>query len=213
MIRIEFHCHTEFSADSLASIEGLYQAAKVKKLDRIVITDHNRIDGALLAVERAPELFIAGEEVMTSEGELLTAFVKEKIPKGLPPQEAIGRLRDQGAFISVSHPFDYNRPGSWALDELKKIAPLVDAIEVFNSRCIKKTFNEQADKFAKDNELLGTVGSDAHSIHELGRSTIELPEFTDSLTLKKALVSARYETKISPSWVHFYSTWAKMKKW
>ncbi len=212
MIRIEFHCHTEFSPDSLASIEGLFQAAKDKRLDRIVVTDHNRIDGALLAVERAPELFIAGEEVMTSEGELLAAFVKEKIPRGLAPIDAIKLLRKQGAFISVSHPFDYNRPGSWELGHLKRIAPLVDAIEVFNSRCVKKAFNQRAEEFARNHGLLGTVGSDAHSIRELGQSTINLHEFTDAASLKLALASATFETKISPAWVHFFSTWAKIWK-
>jgi hypothetical protein len=212
LIKIEFHCHTEFSSDSLASIEGLYQAAKDKGLDRIVVTDHNRIDGALLAVERAPELFIAGEEVMTSEGELLAAFVKEKIPRGLEPIDAIKLLREQGAFISVSHPFDYNRPGSWELEQLKRITPYVDAIEVFNSRCVKKVFNKRAEEFARNNGLLGTVGSDAHSIRELGQSTINLHEFTDAASLKQALTSASFETKISAAWVHFYSTWAKIRK-
>ena len=33
---------------------------------------------------------------MTTEGEILAAFVKEVIPKGLTPLETIQKLRDQG---------------------------------------------------------------------------------------------------------------------
>ena len=55
---------------------------------------------------------------MTTKGEILAAFVTEEIPRGLSPQETIKRLRDQGAFISVSHPFDSWRNGAWKLEDL-----------------------------------------------------------------------------------------------
>ncbi len=212
MIRVEFHCHTIFSHDSLVSIDDLYRKAKEKQLDRVIITDHNRIDGAELANEKFPEIFVIGEEVMTSEGEILAAFVKEVIPKGLTPLEAIQKLRDQGAFIWVPHPFDKTRSGSWDLDELKNIAPQVDAIEVFNSRCINNEYNLLAAAFAKDNSLLTTVGSDAHSKYELGRSTLVLPDFNNAQELRQSLTNARQDVKLTPFWVHFISTWAKLRK-
>jgi predicted metal-dependent phosphoesterase TrpH len=212
MIRVEFHCHTLFSHDSLVSIEDLYRTAKEKHLDRVIITDHNRIDGAVLANEKFPEIFVIGEEVMTSEGEILAAFVKEVIPKGLTPLEAIQKLRDQGAFIWVPHPFDKTRSGSWDLDELKKIAPQVDAIEVFNSRCINNEYNLLAAAFAKDKSLLTTVGSDAHSKYELGRSILVLPDFNNAQELRLSLTNARQDIKLTPFWVHFISTWAKLRK-
>jgi predicted metal-dependent phosphoesterase TrpH len=212
MIRVEFHCHTIFSHDSLVSIEDLYRTAKEKHLDRVIVTDHNRINGALLAHEKFPEIFVIGEEVMTSEGEILAAFVNEVIPKGLTPKEAIQLLRDQGAFIWVPHPFDKARSGSWDLNELKKIASLVDAIEVFNSRCINNECNLLAADFAKSNSLLTTVGSDAHSKYELGRSTLVLPDFHNAQELRQSLSNARQDVKLTPFWVHFISTWAKLKK-
>jgi predicted metal-dependent phosphoesterase TrpH len=212
MIRVEFHCHTIFSHDSLVSIDDLYRAAKEKHLDRVIITDHNRIDGAILANDKFPEIFVVGEEVMTSKGEILAAFVKEAIPKGLAPLETIQKLREQGAFIWVPHPFDKARSGSWDLDELKKIAPLVDAIEVFNSRCINNDCNLLAAAFAKENSLLTTVGSDAHSKFELGRSTLVLPDFNNDQELRLSLTNARHDVKLTPFWVHFISTWAKLRK-
>jgi hypothetical protein len=212
MIRVEFHCHSIFSHDSLVSIDGLYSASKDKQIDRVIITDHNRIDGALMAHNIFPDIFIVGEEVMTTEGEILAAFVKEVVPKGLTPTETINKLRDQGAFIWVPHPFDKSRSGSWDLDELKKIAPLVDAIEVFNSRCIKNDYNRLAENFAKKYSLQEIVGSDAHSTYELGRSTLFLPDFNDAHELRESLTDASQDVHLTPFWVHFISTWAKLKK-
>jgi predicted metal-dependent phosphoesterase TrpH len=212
MIRVEFHCHTIFSHDSLVSIDDLCGTAKEKHIDRVIITDHNRIDGAVLANDQFPEVFIIGEEVMTSKGEILAAFVKEVIPKGLSPLETIQKLREQGAFIWVPHPFDKARSGSWDLDELKKIAPLVDAVEVFNSRCINNDCNLLAAAFAMDYSLSTTVGSDAHSKYELGRSTLVLPDFNNAQELRQSLTNARQEVKLTPFWVHFISTWAKLRK-
>ena len=71
-----------------------------------MVTDHNCLAGAREAYAAAPDLVIIGEEVQTTEGEFLAAFVSEEVPKGLEPMDALKRLRDQGAFISVSHPFD-----------------------------------------------------------------------------------------------------------
>ena len=94
---------------------------------------------------------------MTFSGELLAAFVQEEIPAGLEAKEAIARLRQQGAFISVSHPFDKMRSGHWSEPDLLDIHPLVDAIEVFNARCIQGIYNTQAQEFASRYDLAGTV--------------------------------------------------------
>lgn len=212
MINVEFHCHTEYSADSLVNIDVLIAAARQKGLDRMVITDHNEIAGALLARDLAPGLVIVGEEVMTTEGELLAVFVERKVPKGLTPEAAINELRTQGAFISVAHPFDNTRSGSWQLENLLRITPLVDAIEVFNSRCFRNQSNRRAVEFAREHSLLGTVGSDAHAAFELGRARLILQDFSNADELKTAMAEARQEVRMSPYWVHFVSRWARWTK-
>ncbi len=139
MYTVEFHSHTIFSKDSLATPDKILQACQRKGIDRIVITDHNSIQGALAAYSLDPQRVIIGEEIMTTQGELLAAFVKEEIPSGLTPNETIARLKEQGAFISVSHPFDKARNGHWHPAELMKITPHTDAIETFNARCLSKS--------------------------------------------------------------------------
>jgi predicted metal-dependent phosphoesterase TrpH len=211
-LRVEFHCHTIYSKDCLVRVEQLLSACQQKGIDRVVITDHNSATGAFLAAEIDPDLVIPGEEILTQKGELLAAYLQEEVPPGLPPLETIEILREQGAFISVAHPFDRMRKGHWALPDLLEIAPLVDAIEVFNARCMSSDFNRQAEKFAQENEIAGTVGSDAHSGMEVGRAAMLLPEFTDAASLKNALPEAKFETQLSSPLIHFtsrYAVWYK----
>jgi len=208
MLKVEFHCHTIYSRDSLARPEDLLATCRRKGIDRVVVTDHNTIAGALRCHELDPQRAIVGEEILTQHGELLAAYVQEEVPPGLEPVEAIQRLRAQGAFISVSHPFDVMRKGHWPLEVLLEIAPLVDAIETFNARCYLPAYNSQAQRFAENKGLLGTVGSDAHTLFELGRATMRLPDFHDTASLKAALPQAQAEVRPSSPWVHLTSRWA-----
>lgn len=211
-ICIDFHTHTIASKDSLTTPEQLIAACRRKRLDRVVVTDHNTIAGALAAQRLAPELVIVGEEVMTTRGEILAAFVTEEVPRGLTPQETIRRLRDQGAFISVSHPFDEMRSGGWDLADLLEITPLVDAVEVFNARCMQAEFNQQAQAFALEHNLLGTAGSDAHAVFELGAAFVWVQPFHGPEEMRVVLRSEEVQGRLSPFWVHFLSTYARFRK-
>lgn len=211
-VALEFHCHTNASKDSLTMPADLVRAARRRGLDRVVVTDHNSIAGAKAAQALDPELTIVGEEIMTTKGEILAAFVTEEIPAGLTPLETIRRLKEQGAFISVSHPFDEWRKGGWKEADLLEIILFVDAIEVFNSRCMDPNFNHRAKAFAEKHNLAGTVGSDAHGVIELGRSVVMLDPFTGPDGMRNVIRNAKYKTKLSPWWVHFISRYASMKK-
>lgn len=212
MLRVEFHCHTIYSKDSLTSPEALLAACRRKGMDRVVITDHNSIRGALAAQKLDPERVIVGEEIKTEKGELLAAFLSEEVPRGLAPLEAIRRLRQQGAFISVSHPFDRMRNGAWSLPDLEEIAPLVDAVEVFNARCMQAEFNRLTQRFAKTRGLAGTAGSDAHAAFEIGAAHLLLPEFEGAEGLRRVIAGAQVVGKLSPGWVHFASVYARWRK-
>lgn len=212
LFTVEFHCHTIYSHDSLTTPEQLVAACQRKGITRVIITDHNTIRGAQLAQEIDPERVIVGEEVMTQDGELLAAFVKERVPPWLPAKEAIGALRQQGAFISVSHPFDVTRGGHWKIEALERILPEIDAIEIFNARCVSPSFNTKAAHYAIQHQLPGTAGSDAHTTFELGRGMLRLPGFHDAVTLKAALVESQLQTMLSSPLVHVTSRYAKIYK-
>lgn len=213
-LRVDFHVHTISSPDSLLKPEHLIKTARRKRVDRVVITDHNKIESAFSAKKIDPELIIIGEEIESTEGEFLAVFMKEAIPPGLKPEEVISRLRDQDAFISISHPFDPMRKGGWRVNALREILPHIDAIETFNARCIRPVYNWRAQQFAKEHSLPGTHGSDAHTAFELGRGSLILPWFDNTKSLKESILHASAPRLIlSSPLVHFtsrYASWVKM---
>jgi predicted metal-dependent phosphoesterase TrpH len=212
IIRIDFHCHSYFSKDSLARPSALVNAARRAGLNRLVITDHNSIGGAMETWRLAPELVIVGEEIMTTRGELLAAFVREELPAGLEPLEAIRRLKAQGAFISVSHPFDGFRNGHWEEADLLEIVAHVDAIETFNARCMNTAPNRRAAEFAQKHNLAGTAGSDAHTALEVGRAGLALEDFSDAQDLRRVIGSGREFSRLSSPLIHLSSRFASTVK-
>ena len=212
MLHTEFHCHTSASKDSLTSPQKLVDTCRRKGIGRVIVTDHNTIAGARAAQKLDPGLVILGEEILTTKGEILAAYVTEEIPPFLSPQETIRRLKDQGAFISVSHPFDRLRKGGWGEDDLLEIIPYVDAIEVYNSRCMNPKFNREAKAFAEKHNILGTVGSDAHAAFELGRSLLLLDRFDSPDEMRKVIRRGIPKVRWSPPWVHFTSRYASIYK-
>lgn len=215
MITVELHCHTRFSKDSLMNVNQMLAVCKRKNIDRICVTDHNTILGAIRAKEVDPDRVVIGEEISTLEGELLAYFVQEEVPGGLSPEETIAYLRRQGAFISVSHPFDRYRLGHWNPASLERIVPLIDSIEIFNARCIHNSDNRKAQLFAEKWGIPGTVGSDAHTVYEIGKATLFMGDFHDAVSLKFSLKSAFPSTHLSPACIHLTSrvaSWVKKLK-
>jgi predicted metal-dependent phosphoesterase TrpH len=211
-ILVELHCHTCYSKDSLMLPGRLINVAWRRGLQRLAVTDHNVFDGAQHAVRIDPELVIPGEEIMTTGGELLAYYVVEAVPPGLSPERTIEILRQQGAVISVAHPFDAIRAGHWEEAELRAILPLVDAIEVFNARVAAPGQNRRAAALAAAAGKPGTAGSDAHAYFEVGRTTMRLPDFHDADSLRAALAAGEVQGRRSPYWVHLFSRYAAWRK-
>ena len=202
-IKVDFHVHGIASKDSLSQGEDLAARAKQLGLGKLILTDHNTISGAVELQKAYPDFVIVGEEILTTKGEILAIFVKKEIPKGLEPLEAFKRLRDQDAFISLSHPYAYMRHG-WTEAEMEEFLPYLDAIEVANGRNHPK-MNQAAAGFARDHNLYGTAGSDAHGIRELGAMCLSLPDFHNAEELRTSIRSAEVLGKESPQWVRYYS--------
>ena len=202
LIKAEFHCHTVYSRDSSNRIPQLLAAARERGIGRLAITDHNTIQGALRAKELDPDLVVVGEEILTEKGEVLAYYVSEEIPKRLSPMTTIDRLKRQGAFIAIPHVFDRHRHG-WRMNDLLEILPHVDALEVFNARCLANRINRQGREFAQSRNLPMLVGSDAHSLVELGLATVTLPEFNSADELREALKTAEIEGRLLSVWDHF----------
>jgi hypothetical protein len=173
-MRCDFHCHTFYSFDSNASPKEVVEKAIKEGIDCLAITDHGEIKGALEAIEYAkgkPILIIPGIEVKSKEGDILGLNVKEKIPNKLSAKETIKRIKEQGGFVIIPHPFGLFCRFKGNLKELIKE---IDAIEILNAS-IFGNGNEMAKKFSKENNLPFTVGSDSHSSNFIGKCYLEIP--------------------------------------
>jgi len=207
------HLHTYRSFDSLNRPRDLLSAAKILGLDRLIVTDHNEVRGAREMAELEPERVIIGEEVKTAEGaDLIGIFMKELIPKGTPARETALRIREQGGVVYLPHPFDGTRSGGAAF--LESIADLVDVVEVHNARCFPRSLNERARRWAEERGKLMGSGSDAHTVRELGRGFVELPEFRpERESFLAALAAGRIAGVVSTSPAYrLLSNWAKIRK-
>ncbi len=210
---IELHSHTIYSQDCLIRLSHLPEICQAKGIDKLAITDHNTAKAALELARLHPMLIIPGEEIMTTQGELLAWYITQEVPAGLTPQATIERLRDQGALIGVSHPFDRYRKGAWRVEDLVAIVDQVDAIEVFNARCIHNADNVKAYEFATKYGKLMTCGSDAHVPPEFGQAVVRARPFANHAEgLRQALREAERVERLSGFWVHFTSRYAKWAK-
>lgn len=210
---LELHAHSFASYDSRLKPADIIAACREKGIDRLALTDHHSIRGALELQALAPDLVIVGEEIMTTQGELLAYFVQEEVPRGLSPREAIARLKDQDAVISVPHPFDRWRSGAWREADLIAILPLVDAVEVFNSRCVFAADNARALAFAQRHNKLCAVGSDAHYRLELGQAVLKVPRLpATAADLLAVLAQAESICRLSSPVVHTFNMLAWTKR-
>ena len=213
MWKVDLHAHTIYSHDCLTRTADIIAQARRIGLDKLAITEHNNLAGALKAKELAPDLIIVGEEIKTTHGELIAYFVQEEVPRGLSPQETIERLRQQGAVIAVPHPLDSWRNSAMGLANTLEVIDQVDALEVRNARCVSPRDNLAALALAQERGLPGTAGSDAHITFELGHCYTEMPAFEDDAeSFIDALQQARPMGRESPFWPHLLSAWAKWRK-
>jgi predicted metal-dependent phosphoesterase TrpH len=212
--RIDLHTHTWVSPDSKTDPKALVEQAREVGLNRIAVTDHNVIEGALEAHRLAPDLVIVGEEIETETGgELIAYFVQEVVPPHLPIGETIRRLREQGAVISISHPVDTLRNSALGEKLTLEFIEQVDALEVFNARCLRAKDNAHAAEIARRYGKAITAGSDAHTLREIGRGYLTLPPFRDApQAFLDSLNKATPGGRLSGIWPHFASTFAKLGK-
>ena len=188
---LDLHCHSRYSEDAVSSPAHIAAIAKRKGIV-VALTDHNNANGWRSyegACRKIGIGFILGQEQKvfwenSYSGELLFLFLNEEI-KEKTVFGAIDEARAQGALVSVSHPFRGIPNGKFS--GLEKIAGKVDAIEVFNARCVHARPNNLAMEFAENHSLGKTAGSDSHFPDEIGRAVVEAR--ADSLEGARKLIA------------------------
>ena len=211
MLKADLHIHTKYSMDCSTPLEKIINRCLELEINCIAIADHGTAEGALKMQKIAPFKVIVAEEILTPEGEIMGMFLKETIPSGLSVEQAISQIKAQGGLVNIPHPFDMFRGLRLDSKEFEALVDQIDAIEVFNAREPFRKPSAKAQTFAQKYGIPGTVGSDAHTIGEIGNAYIEMPEFNGRDDFLQALRTGKVVGHRTNPLIHFVTAWEKLK--
>ena len=216
----DFHIHTRFSRDSLLTEEKFIRKAIERGLTHAVVTNHNNVEGAIAVRDKVAELgltdqltVILGEEVSTSDGEVVGVFLTTTIPRGLSANETADEIHRQGGLVSIPHPFDPFRGSHIKEGPLRNLADVgkIDMIEVFNCRVTLQRHNDEAAEFAQRYGIPGIAASDSHSGMEVAMAFNAMPGFDTADELRVALQDNEWHASRSSILIHATTRWAVWK--
>ena len=182
-MKFDLHSHSKYSSDGFLHPEKIVEIAIKKGLDGIAVTDHDTIKGGFEAKKYETNDFkvIIGSEVSTSKGEIIGLYLYDEI-KSNDFYDVLDEINSQDGIIVVPHPFDNFRKSASLTNQDYK---LVNSIEIFNSRCVEKKFNQKAEFFARENNFGMTGGSDAHFANEIGNAGVIIEDYDIKKAIKK----------------------------
>lgn len=160
-LKFDLHVHTVESYDGHTKREDLPQIIRSRGLDGVAITEHDVFNPPKLQ----NALLLPGIEISSKEGHVLGLGVRELIPAGLPADETIHRIHDQGGMAIIPHPYD-------PVCECVKLARLKvrpDAVETVNADALSFYVSMWlAHKDARRFNLPEVGGSDSHIPQTIG---------------------------------------------
>jgi len=161
MLKLDLHVHSEYSEDAIGSPKEIIKILKKKGINGMAITDHNNLEGSILAKKIAPKDFtvITGVEISTKQGHLIALDIDKPIKRSQSIEETVEKIIDLGGTPIVPHL--YRNMSGIKKENLNKIYKKINAIEVFNACSVPQT-NLKTSKLAKNMNLGGTGGSDSH---------------------------------------------------
>ncbi len=211
MYKVDLHTHSEASPDGGITPEQYAKALENEKLDYIAITDHDRVDFALGLNKALGDKIIVGEEITTTQGELIGLYLKSEIPAGKSAKKTAQLIKDQGGLVYVPHPFETVRSGIQR-EVLDNIADLIDIIEVNNGRSLSQKHSLQAATWAKLHNKPGASSSDAHGYRGLGHSYSILTEPPARGSLTSTIKMTALAHRRAPIYTLLYPKLNRLKK-
>lgn len=215
-LRADFHSHSHYSKDSLINPRTFIDRCIAKGTTCIAVTDHNEIEGAFVIRKLAqdtgaPLKVVIGEEVKTSEGEIIGLFLKELVKRDMSPEDTIRAIHEQGGLAVIPHPYDIFRRSVLTDEAIERVKHDVDAIEGFNCRNILGKHDVKARALAAEVGKPITLGTDSHSPIEMGGGQLEIDDFETKEELLQVLRGGRILGHRSVPMVHWLSTYAKIR--
>jgi predicted metal-dependent phosphoesterase TrpH len=167
MFKVDLHTHSTASHDGGITEEQYMQILEDGILDCIAITDHNTIELAKRMHVMLGNKIIVGEEIMTSEGEIIGLFLDERIKPGMSAKDTMYAIRKQKGIVYIPHPLETVRKGV-SREVLDAHADLVNIIEVYNGRAVVQNRGPAATVWARLHQKATAASSDAHGVRGMG---------------------------------------------
>lgn len=210
MYKLDLHTHSAASPDGSLHLADYKRALEQGLLDYIAVTDHDTIEFAVEAQAALGDRIIVGQEVTTTDGELVGLFLSQAIPPQLSAKETVALILQQGGLVYVPHPFETVRKGI-TQKALDSIATDVAIVEVHNGRAVFQNKSTQAEAWARRHNLPGAASSDAHGWHGWGRTYSVVDRTPTAQNVSQLLTAARYVVR-SPGWGVLYPKLNRVRK-
>ncbi len=207
MIKADLHIHSNINKrlgyfplfyDSVQTVEQIISRALISNIKIISITDHDSLAGFyeaqnIIDKSNLELMLLPGCEVSSHDGHILAYNIYKEIKQGMSAQETIEAIHEQNGIAVAAHPFSFNSIKN-------KVYQLeLDALEGYNATASAyanlKTF--LAACYLK---IPNIAGSDAHQVQEVGRSYMEFPDNTPTVTdLLQKIVTGDFKVCFSKS--------------
>jgi predicted metal-dependent phosphoesterase TrpH len=188
---VDLHLHSSASFDCRVSPQQVARRARQLGLSPLFLTDHDKIRGAQHLLAAGQEV-IVGEEILTTEGELIGLFLRTTVPRRLSPEETVAAIKEQGGLVYLEHPYDTGRR-NLKEEAIERIADKIDIVEVFNGRSEPEP-NRKAEDLRNALGVPAGAGSDAHTLREIGGVYVEMEAFEGPQDFLGKLRSGRIVT-------------------
>lgn len=184
-IKGDLHAHTVHSDGSYTLFQAMELAVE-QGLEFLALTDHNTASQNRLSPA-------GGESLLLIPGVELTSYKGHANLLGRPDAledfrvltaeacaEQLQKAQDQGALVSLNHPFDDDCPWEFGFD-----VPF-DAVEVWNGPwrgCNERAVAWWQERLAEGKKIVAVGGSDTHRDHPLvrhGRPTAHVYAYSES---------------------------------
>jgi len=173
-VRVDLHLHSSASFDCRVPPLDVARRCRQLGLSPIFLTDHEGIGGGQSLLE-AGHSAVIGQEILTTEGEMIGLFLREAVPSRLSPEETVAAIKGQGGLVYLEHPYDTGRRNLREV-AIERIAAQIDIVEVVNGRS-QPEVNRRAEELRGTLGVPAGAGSDAHTLKEIGGVYVEMEAF------------------------------------
>lgn len=208
--RIDLHTHSIISRDGGITGKQYKKILHSGMLNCVAITDHNTIEFAQLMHKKLGEQIIVGEEITTTDGEIIGLFLQKAIPAGLTAVQTVSAIHDQGGIVYIPHPLETRRKGLQR-KVLEQIIDSIDIVETFNARARWLGKASETDAFSTKHTLIKAASSDAHGYFGVGSAYSTIKQVPTRHSIQQLLKEATLQKTYAPVWTYAYPAMNKVK--